>query len=270
MKRLIITATLAIAAMTATARQPQPLWDTPPMDNGHDNEALITVYHPDAGSNNGRAAVICPGGAYGMLAIDHEGKMIAEWLADNGITAVVLKYRLPHGNHEIPAADAREAIRHVRRNADAWGVDSHKVGIIGSSAGGHLASTVSTHLTDSLSRPDFTVLFYPVISADPAITHAGSINNLLGDLSDDEPMLRLYSNELHVTADTPPTMLLLSDDDTVVPPANSLRYYQALKDNGVAASMYIFPIGGHGWGFHPTFTFHPQVKTLILDWFNRR
>ncbi len=254
---------------SAITCQTLPLWDETPMDNGNDNVAEITVYHPVPTVNSGAAVVICPGGGYEMLAMDHEGHQIANWLASNGITSVVLKYRLPHGNHLIPATDAREAIRKVRANASAWGVNPSLVGIAGSSAGGHLASTVSTHITDSESHPDFAILFYPVISSDPAITHQGSMNNLLGAKVSDPDMLRCYSNDKQVTPATPPTLLLLSDDDLTVPAVNSTRYYNALKANGVPATMYIFPIGEHGWGFHETFAYSKNVRELMLDWLTR-
>lgn len=267
MNRLILAAICTVmAAAVAAAQHTMPLWDSIPYDNGHDNNPEITVYHPADSTANGQAIVICPGGGYVLLATNHEGHMIARMLADHGVTAAVLKYRLPHGNRHIPAADACQAIRLMRTNAAGWHIDPHRIGIMGSSAGGHLASTVCTHITDTLSRPDFAILFYPVISSDSTITHSGSIKNLLGTDSGTPHMRRLYSNELHVSADTPPTLLLLSDDDTTVPPANSIRYYQALKDHGIPASMHIFPSGGHGWGFRPTFRYHPQVSALILDW----
>lgn len=272
MKR-ILASMVAVAgvAMMLSAQTPVKLWENgPATDNGHDNEATVTVYHPADSANTRMAVVICPGGGYTHLAMDHEGKKVAEWLAANGITGVVLKYRLPHGNHLIPADDAREAIRYVRRHAAEWGVDSAKVGIAGSSAGGHLASTVSTHLKDAASRPDFSILFYPVVTSEPGVTHQGSIDNLLGDKKTDAAMLAEYANEKHVDANTPPAILLLSDDDRAVPSENSVRYYRALKANKVPATMYIFPVGGHGWGFRDTFKYHEPVKTLLLEWLTSR
>ncbi len=273
MKRIIAAMLVSAASVTMTlaAQTPEKLWQTgPATDNGHDNEATVTVYHPESSLNNGMAVVICPGGGYTHLAMDHEGKQVAEWLATNGITGVVLKYRLPYGNHLIPADDAREAIRYVRRHASEWGVNPEKVGIAGSSAGGHLASTVSTHIKDAESRPDFSVLFYPVVTSEKGVTHQGSINNLLGDKAADPALLAEYANELHVDANTPPAILLLSDDDRAVPSENSVRYYRALKANKVPATMYIFPVGGHGWGFRNTFKYHEPVKTLLLEWLKAR
>ncbi len=269
MRKFCATVIACLAMATSSAQTKINLWPNgAPNDNGHDNEAYVEVYRPSESSNTGMGVVICPGGAYGMLAMDHEGRLMANWLAENGITGVVLKYRLPHGNHTIPADDAREALKLVRKNAKEWGIDPNKVGIVGSSAGGHLASTVSTHIKDAESRPDFSILFYPVVASAPEITHQGSMNNLLGDKVNDATMLEEYANEKHVTQNTPPALLLLSDDDRVVWPENSIGYYRALKQNGIAASMYIFPFGGHGWGFNEGFKYHPIVKTLIMEWLN--
>ncbi|MDE6860277.1 MAG: alpha/beta hydrolase [Duncaniella sp.] len=273
MKR-ILTGMVAAATgftMMLSAQTPEKLWQNgPATDNGHDNEATVTVYHPTDSANTGMAVVVCPGGGYTHLSMENEGKHVAEWLAANGITGIVLKYRLPHGNHLIPADDAREAIRYVRRHAAEWGVNPAKVGIAGSSAGGHLASTVSTHIKDSESRPDFSVLFYPVVTSEAGVTHQGSIDNLLGDKKTDATMLAEYANEQHVDANTPPAILLLSDDDRAVPSENSVRYYRALKANKVPATMYIFPVGGHGWGFRPTFKYHEPMKALLLEWLTAR
>ncbi|MCI8998441.1 MAG: alpha/beta hydrolase [Muribaculaceae bacterium] len=274
MKRIftiLLSSAISLSMMSLLAQNPVKLWQNgPATDNGHDNEATITVFHPADSINTGMAVVVCPGGGYTHLAMDHEGMQVAKWLADNGITGVVLKYRLPHGNYTIPAEDAREALRTVRRNADKWKVNPAKVGIAGSSAGGHLASTVSTHITDAESRPDFSILFYPVVTSESGITHQGSIDNLLGDKSKDAALLAEYANEQHVDANTPPTIILLSDNDRAVLPENSIRYYRALKENKIPASMYIFPEGGHGWGFRPTFKYHEVVKTLLHEWLKDR
>lgn len=250
--------------MASNAQETLNLWpDGAPDDNGNDNTAAVTVYHP-RGINTGNAVVICPGGAYVFLAMDHEGRQIADLLADHGITSIVLKYRFPHGHDLIPAEDARQAIKLMRENAKEWGVDPQKVGIMGSSAGGHLASTVSTHLVDSLARPDFAVLFYPVISMKPEITHAGSASSLLGENVNNPEYVALYSNEEQVTPATPPTLLLLSGDDTTVPAENSLRYYTALIANGVPAEMHVWPVGEHGWGMNDTFRYHDEMVATML------
>lgn len=272
MKKLFISIALCAATLAAGAQQVIKVWpDGPADDNGADNLAELTVYNvPEGIENTGKAIVICPGGGYGMLAMDHEGREIAELLASRGITAGVLKYRLPNGHHNIPADDAREAIRIMRRNAKAWGIDTGKVGIAGSSAGGHLASTVLTHHADSLSVPSFGLLFYPVISARPGITHDGSAINLLGDKLGHSKWVAEYSNDEHVDAQTPPTLLLLSADDTAVWPDNSLRFFRALTKNGVEAEMHIYPVGGHGWGMHKNFPFHDAMTATMLDWLMRR
>lgn len=226
--------------------------------------ASITVYPADKKKNTGKAILICPGGGYALQAAKHEGTDFAEWFAANGITAVLLKYRLPNKNHGIPLKDAQEAMRIVRKNAGQWGVDPQQIGVTGFSAGGHLASSLLTHC-DSTSRPDFGILFYPVISMKTALTHKGSRTNLLGEGYDEE-LVSLYSNEDQVKKDTPPTMLLLSDDDKGVIPENSSLFYLALKKYKIPSAMYIFPTGGHGWGFKNTFRYHEEMKSLVLAW----
>lgn len=210
--------------------------------------------------------VICPGGGYGGLAMSHEGTEVAEWLNSKGITAVVLKYRMPNKHSNVPLEDGHQAIRYVRENAEELGVDPQKVGILGFSAGGHLASTISTHYATSgiSTRPDFSILFYPVITMKVA-THGGSKLNLLGD-NPSESDIHRFSNEEQVTVNTPPTILLLSDDDETVPTCNSEQYYSALKQNNIPAAMYIFPEGGHGWGFRKDFRYHEEMKTLLSKW----
>ncbi len=268
MKRYLLSATLIFASLGAMAQQVINLWPNGAADdNGADNIAELTVYTPRPGvENTGKAVVICPGGGYEGLAIGHEGHEMAEILAAKGITGVVLKYRLPNGHHNIPADDAREAMRYVRRHAAEWGVDPEKIGISGFSAGGHLASTVLTHHVDSLSIPNFGLLFYPVVSVRPGITHDGSAIHLLGDKLGHANWVKLYSNDEQVNASTPPTMLLLSSDDTTVWVDNSLRFYKAMVDNNVPVEMHIFPTGNHGWGMHKEFKYHRQVIDNMLRW----
>jgi acetyl esterase/lipase len=179
--------------------------------------------------------------------------------------AVVLKYRMPKGNYTIPLSDAEKAIATIRSNAGSWKVDPHKVGVLGSSAGGHLAASLSNLATDE-NRPDFAILYYPVINMDDLITHQGSKDNLLGKDRNNKELAAHFSLEKQVNDKTPKTLLLLSDDDDVVVPANSIRYYSALKEKEIPASMYIFPTGGHGWGFRSSFLYYEEVKTLIHDW----
>jgi acetyl esterase/lipase len=225
-------------------------------------QPAIEIYLPSKQNATGQAVVICPGGGYAILAYDWEGTDIAKWLNANGIAAIVLKYRLPNSKSNIdpklsPLLDAQRAIRTVRANADKWNIKKGKIGIMGFSAGGHLASTAGTHFdngnpnaADTIdrqsSRPDFMVLLYPVITMLKQSMHQGSRNNLIGTNADSATM-KYYSNELQVTKNTPPTFLVHATDDKVVPVENSLSFYQALKDNDVPAEMHIYPYGGHGF-----------------------
>ncbi|QEL19775.1 alpha/beta hydrolase [Limnoglobus roseus] len=216
-------------------------------------EAWITVHKAE--KPNGTAAVICPGGGYGGLVTGGEGHGIATWLNAHGITGVVLEYRLPKGRAFVPLLDAQRAIRTVRSNAKAWGVDPAKVGIIGFSAGGHLASTAGTHFDDGdsksgdavekqSSRPDFLILVYPVITMGEK-GHGGSRTNLLGKTPTDE-RVKQFSNEVQVTAKTPPTFLAHAKDDRAVVPENSKAFYEALLTHKVPAKYLELPSGGHG------------------------
>lgn len=240
-----------------------------PYDDARRNfKPSVRVFLPAAGKADGRAVVCLPGGAYSHLAMEHEGYDWAPFFNEQGIALVVLKYRMPHGRPEVPVSDAREALRLVRQHAAEWGVDPARVGIMGSSAGGHLASTVATH-SDSLSAPAFQILFYPVVTFDSRHTHAGSRANLIG--RDPAPeLVALYSNELQVTRRTPPAIMLLSDDDRAVPSPNSVNYYLALRANGVPASLHIYPGGGHGWGFRTDFRFHEQMLADLAAWLRAR
>ncbi|REG96316.1 prolyl oligopeptidase family protein [Flavobacterium aquicola] len=211
-------------------------------------------------SDKNAAVVICPGGGYGVLAIDKEGINIAKWFNSIGISAFVLKYRLPSDDIMTdktvgPLQDAQEAIRTLRRNASKWNLDSNKIGIMGFSAGGHLASTASTHYLDKVydskddvsARPDFSLLIYPVISMEDGITHNGSKENLLGKNASAD-LIAKYSNEKRVNENTPPAFLIHATDDQAVPVENSINYYLALKKNKVASEMHLYQNGGHGFG----------------------
>ncbi|MBO9586319.1 MAG: alpha/beta hydrolase [Flavobacterium sp.] len=220
----------------------------------------LSIFIPKETKPNQTAVVICPGGGYSHLAFEKEGTKVAEWFNSLGIAAFVLKYRMPSDltmkNKNIgPLQDAQEAIRYVRHNATKWSIDPDKIGILGFSAGGHLASTASTHYDDHVyesaykvsARPDFSLLIYPVISMENEITHKGSQTNLLGENPSKE-LIDLYSNEKKVTSKTPPTFLVHATDDTVVLPENSINYYLALKKNKVTAELHIYEKGGHGFG----------------------
>ncbi len=240
------------------------------------SEAEMYVYLPEKEKNTGAAVVICPGGGYWIEAMDHEGYDMAKWLADRGVAGIVLKYRLPYGHDEIPSEDARRAMRIVRNNAKEWGINPAKIGIAGSSAGGHLASTVGTRFdtgnkdsSDPLEwvscRPDFMLLLYPVITFNEAFGHMGSRKNLIGE-GNDWKMVEKYSNELQVTADTPPTFLVLADDDKAVPPRNSVEFYLALKKYNIPSEMHIFQKGGHGFGMTKKNLPVEQWPNLFYDW----
>lgn len=244
-------------------------------------EPGIRVFLPSNANNTRQAVVVCPGGGYGVLAYDWEGTDIAKWLNANGIAAIVLKYRLPNSksnisSHLSPLMDAQRAIRLTRHHAADWNIDSNKIGIMGFSAGGHLASTAGTHFDQGKSsaadpverissRPDFMVLIYPVISMSKPIMHEGSRDNLLGKNPSKE-LAELYSNELQVTANTPPTFLLHATDDVAVPVENSLLFYQALKDNKVPAALHVFPSGGHGFSLALKDPMLNEWTRLCVQW----
>lgn len=238
---------------------------TQPYDDSKQNfKPSIRVFLPEASKATGRAVVCCPGGGYSHLATDHEGYDWAPFFNERGIALIVLKYRMPHANTDVPISDAKEALRIVRENAQKWNIDPKKVGIMGSSAGGHLASTVATHSTPE-TAPNFQILFYPVVTFDYKYTHKGSRHGLIGENASQE-MVDLYSNELQVTNLTPPAIMLLSDDDTVVPSQNSVNYYLALKKCGVKATMCIYPSGGHGWGNRTNFKYHNEMMSDLSAW----
>ncbi len=280
MKKLLISLLLtSILAPLVAQNQILPLWQGDPPNYRETGEVTIwdtadivrvrnvqkpdiAVFLPSKKNATGEAVVICPGGGYGILAYDWEGSDIARWLNSRGIAAFVLKYRLPGSKsnivpHKSPILDAQRAMRMVRSNAAVWNIDPGKIGIMGFSAGGHLASTLSTHYDagDSSNpdpveqvscRPDFSVLVYPVISFTEDFQHSGSRINLLGEDADEE-LVKYYSNELQVNEDTPPAILIHSDDDKGVPVENSIAYYKALRANKVSSELHIYPYGGHGY-----------------------
>jgi len=243
--------------------------ETVPSDKSWITEVSVPtleIYLPEKSVATGMAVVVCPGGGYAGLAYNHEGLMAAEWFNKQGIATFILKYRMPNKHKEIPLDDAQQAIRYFREHASEYGVNPSKIGICGFSAGGHLASTASTHfaVSGTSTRPDFSILFYPVVSMSN-LTHGGSRTNLLGDEPSETDIYR-FSNEKQVNVNTPPAILLLSDDDKTVMPENSLRYYEALNKSGVPAAIYIFPTGGHGWGFRNTYEYYDQMTALLAAW----
>lgn len=211
------------------------------------SEARMYSYLVPKEKANGTAVLICPGGGYAGLSTDKEGKKIAEWFNKQGISAFVLYYRMPNGKYEIPLKDAQTALSIIDKNARKWNIDRKKVGIMGFSAGGHLASTVGTHYKDPKERPAFMILVYPVISMGDEMTHKGSRENLLGKNPSDK-LIEQYSNELNVTKDTPPTFLVHAKDDNVVTIDNSKQFYRALLKNNVRCEIWATQQGGHGFG----------------------
>lgn len=232
----------------------------------------ITPYMPEKGKATGTAIIIFPGGGYAGQAFDHEGIAIAKEFNKIGVTAFVVKYRLPSDSIMVdktigPLQDAQRSVQLVRQRAAEWGINPAKIGIIGFSAGGHLASTLATHYAKAVIdnkenislRPDFAMLIYPVISFGP-MAHVGSRENLIGKMPS-QALLDLYSNEKHITPDTPPTFLIHAGDDNVVPVQNSLMFYDALLQNKVKAEMHIFEAGGHGFGLN-----NPKSADHWFDW----
>lgn len=227
-------------------------------------QPTIRVFLPEKIKATGRAVLILPGGGYSHLAMDHEGYKFAPFFNDLGIAAIVLKYRMPYGNFRVPGDDVREAIKLIRKNAAEWNIDVQQIGIMGSSAGGHLASTIATQIESDL-KPAFQILLYPVISMDTTITHRGSHDNLLGKHPDKSLVLK-FSNDLRVDKNTPKAFIALSGDDKTVLPVNSINYYKALNDNKISASLHIYPTGGHGWGYNDNFKFKETFLSELRLW----
>ena len=224
----------------------------------------LRVFLPAPELATGRAVVACPGGGYSGLAVNHEGYDWAPYFNKQGIALIVLKYRMPKGDRPLPISDAEAAMKMVRDSADVWNLNPNDIGIMGSSAGGHLASTIATHAPEAL-RPNFQILFYPVITMDKSFTHMGSHDNLLGkDASAD--LEKEFSNEKQVTKETPRAFIVYSDDDKVVPPANGVNYYLALNKKGVPSVLHIYPTGGHGWGIREDFLYKSEMQNELTSW----
>jgi acetyl esterase/lipase len=229
-----------------------------------DSSSFVRVLLPADADRPAKAVVICPGGGYSRLAMSHEGYDWAPFFNDLGIAAIVLKYRMPSSNPSLPINDALDALRLAGTHAVEWNIDPSDIGIMGFSAGGHLASTIATHAPQEL-RPAFQILFYPVITMNPEETHAGSRLHLLGENPTPEQE-RLYNNEYQVDDFTPAAFIALSHDDTVVHPINSISYYNALLSNNIPATMHIYPDGGHGWGIRSEFSYHKEMLTELARW----
>lgn len=279
----IISAVIVKAQPANTGHKTMRLWqgDAPGALGAKDGDIpTITLYTPKEGTANGAAFVVCPGGGYGGLA-DHEKAPIAEWLAAHGVTAVTLKYRLgPRYHHPVELGDAQRAIRTVRFNAKEWNIDPNRVGILGFSAGGHLASTAATHFDDGdpnaadpvdrfSSHPDLAVLVYPVITFSGPYSHAGTRANLLGDNPAPE-LLTLLSNEKQVTKRTPPTFLVHTVQDSVVPVENSFLFASALRKAGVPFELHVFETGEHGYGLGGSDPVLSAWPDMCIHWMRKR
>lgn len=289
LNKLILAAIASLCIMTAQAQDLTiKLWDnaTAPHSNGlsgedkdegqerisNTNVAELFIYEADPAKATGQAVVICPGGGYRLLAMGHEGHQYAEWMAENGITTAVLKYRLPNTTPQVPMEDAAEALRYMKE--EYRGKASIKqLGIMGFSAGGHLAASTAVGCLKANGdtsaraalRPDFAVLFYPVITGNPSQMHKGSYDKLLGS-DRTQKLTDRWSPELVAGKDAPQTLLILSSDDATVPPINSTKFYNTLKELGVPASITILPSGGHGWGFRDSFKYKAIWQETMLQW----
>ena len=264
-KRLIIMMLAGLALQSVVAQTARKIT----VNLTDDGKANIVGYLPV--QPTGKAVVGCPGGGYSGLSLQNEGHDWADYFNCQGIAYFVLTYRMPHGDRTIPIGDAQKSIRVVRDSADVWGINPYDVGIMGFSAGGHLASTISTH-SEFAERPDFSILFYPVISMNEKETHKGSCVNFLGSEGQkDQQLVKLFSNQHAVRRHlTPPAIILTANDDRTVPPVtNGVAYYTAMRKQGNDCALYIYPTGGHGFGFKSTFTYHDQMLNDLTTWLQR-
>lgn len=279
MKTIIFSVLLSVATMLSAQNTMElPLWPAgAPNSNGlsgaeerldggrvsHVSTPSVTVYKAE--KPNGMAIIMCPGGGYALLAMNHEGHDMAPWLNAQGITYIVLKYRMPNGHYEVPLSDAEQAIRLVRQHAKEWNIRPDRIGIMGASAGGHLAASLATLYSSEETRPDFQILLYPVISMQTGVTHGGSRQNLLGKEPSQE-LTEKFTLEKQVNERTPQAFLVLSADDRSVPPANGIHYFEALLQHQVPATLHVYPTGGHGWGFRDAFPYKRQWTGELEKW----
>lgn len=274
MKKTYLLITLLLISFVASAQTVIKLWpDGAPVSNGltgpereMEGGRIGNISDPEllvfpAAQPNGLAVIMCPGGGYSYVAAKHEGTDMAEWFNSQGITYAVLKYRMPNAHAEVPLMDAQRAISLMRSHADEWGFT--KLGIMGGSAGGHLAATASVHFT-AKTRPDFQILLYPLITFEGRVTPGG--RNMLFDMYPDEEEVYYYCCNEFVTANCPPAIIFHSQDDPTVPIHDSEIYVKALEENGVPVKFVIFPDGGHGWGFKDSFTHKEEFKATLAGW----
>ena len=273
--RQVASAVLLLLATGAQAQMPQfdnqtseATARTFTLNLTDDGAAQMVCFLPK--SPSGRAIVGVPGGGYSMLSNTHEGTLAHSWLNGQGIAYFVVNYRLPNGDRSKPIADVEAGIRIVRDSAQVWGINPHDVGIMGFSAGGHLSSVISTHSSFEV-RPDFTILFYPVISMDERVSHKWSCRNFLGEQGQkDSKLVREFSTDKAVRRHlTPPACIIMANDDQLVPPVtNGVQYYSAMRNVGNECAMYIYPTGSHGFGFGTWFKYHDQMLTDLGNWHN--
>ena len=283
MKKVTLLSVFLLLCVAIFAQYPTPnyvieLWPNgAPTDNGltgpekdygdhvsNVTKPTLSIFLPE--KCNGLAILVCPGGGYVDVWNGGEGFSLADWYTSQGIVYAVLKYRLPNGHNEVPLDDVHRAMDILNEKRDEYGFK--KLGIQGCSAGGHLAATASTHFDTPEHRPDFQILFYPVITADLSFSHHGSVYNLLGKEPSAE-MIELYSNEKQVTKDTPPAFIMANSDDGLVPVKNSIEYYNALQANRVSATLHVYPVGGHGWFANSNFVYAEQWKSDLKQWLNQ-
>ena len=232
------------------------------------SEPRMIAYPASKENNCGTAVLICPGGGYSGVSAIKEGEEFARWFNEMGVSAFVLYYRMPNGHHEVPLKDARTALSIIQKHAKEWNINKKKIGIMGFSAGGHLASTVGTHFRNKKERPAFMILGYPVVTMEKALTHRGSRDNLLSKKPSDE-LVKLYSNERQVTKKTPPTFIIHARDDGAVPIANSENLLKALQKNKVPAKLVTYDEGGHGFGMRkkgiPVENWPQEMKAWLTE-----
>lgn len=282
LKRIVLLLVVMFGYIGAYSAEPVKikLWpDGAPTKNGHEGTEekwvgakVYEVSDPElwiypAKKPNGLAVIAAPGGGYKYLSTDNEGTMWIDWMNTHGITFAILKYRTPNGHCEVPLEDGRQAMKLMREKASEFGVNKNEIGVMGSSAGGHFAATLATMFGKSEYRPDFQILLYPVISMS-GITHKGTKNCLLGD-NPSKKLVKKYSLENQVTAQTPPAFIVLAADDAAVPPMNSILYARELQKNNVPYGLHIYPRGGHGFGFRDTMPYKHQWSGELERWLNK-
>lgn len=283
MKRIIFTLALFINFYTVNAQEkillyPEGMAESNEIsvaESFRDPEFIINISEPrmlafpvSKEKACGTAVLICPGGGYAGVSQIKEGSDIAKWFNDLGVSAFVLYYRMPNGHYQIPLKDAQTALEIIHKRAKEWNINKNKIGIMGFSAGGHLASTAGTHFKSKTERPAFMILGYPVVTMDSTYTHKGSRTNLLGKKPSEE-LVKLYSNELQVTGKTPPTFIVHARDDKAVPIANSRNLAKAIQDKGIPCELQEYDLGGHGFGMRkkgiPADNWNGVLKSWLIS-----